>query len=336
MPHDVHSIAAVSRTTALRQLGEFQMSFSTGHYALACQAALPVALTADLLYAIRNHFPQDLAGQSLEIPWIAVADVLLNLCQEVSPEMYQMEQHTRQLLLEELEMDVRFHISPSNSRLIELSQFLVAYIQPYLYSSNPYRRVFAESQYWAALVYLHPPQAATLMAQAMSTAQQNDNVLEQIRIKLLLDNFQSKNQELAKLQQYATANAASLHEKPEQVQAALSTLEFSAEGIEIADVVLPIPEYGAIPVEVNSIDSTNDPDSNTDSATTTAVQNVYVLLVGVNIYAQNVPPLAGTHNDVQLLQEYLQNNLQENVNLHTHLLLNEQATYSGSDGSYNL
>ncbi|MCZ7669018.1 MAG: hypothetical protein M5U34_18420 [Chloroflexi bacterium] len=55
-------------------------------------AAFPVALTPDMLYQIWNNFRLDVRGNLLNIPWVAVADLLLsNLCDEVGHELYQID-----------------------------------------------------------------------------------------------------------------------------------------------------------------------------------------------------------------------------------------------------
>ena len=70
------------------------------HLQLACHAALPLGLTPELLYSIWANFQVDCYGNSLGIPWIATADLLLsNLCIEVGSGLYEMDRQVRHALL---------------------------------------------------------------------------------------------------------------------------------------------------------------------------------------------------------------------------------------------
>ena len=52
-----------------------------GHLFLAYHAAFPLALTPDLLYNIWAVYRRDVNDQLLDIPWVAVSDLLLShLC----------------------------------------------------------------------------------------------------------------------------------------------------------------------------------------------------------------------------------------------------------------
>jgi hypothetical protein len=73
---------------ATQRIEVFRRRFGDGHFYLACHAALPIALTPDLLYCLWANFQRDVSGEVLEIPWIAVSDVLLHLCDEVGHELY--------------------------------------------------------------------------------------------------------------------------------------------------------------------------------------------------------------------------------------------------------
>ena len=78
----------------------FRQRFGEAHFYLACHAALPLALTPDLLYRLWANFQRDIYGEDLQIPWIAVADLLLSsLCQEVTYEIYEMDAIVRNILL---------------------------------------------------------------------------------------------------------------------------------------------------------------------------------------------------------------------------------------------
>ena len=95
---------------AHRRIEAFEKRFGEAHLYLAYHAAFPLALTPDLLYRLWANFQRDIHGEVLNIPWIAVADLLLSsLCDEVGHELYEMDNAIRQELLKRLEADERFN-----------------------------------------------------------------------------------------------------------------------------------------------------------------------------------------------------------------------------------
>ncbi|OCR02929.1 hypothetical protein BCD67_03285 [Oscillatoriales cyanobacterium USR001] len=112
---------------AIRRIESFGKRFgpSRSHLYLAYHAAFPLALTPDLLYRIWANFQRDCLGKYLNIPWIAVADILLsNLCDDVGHELYEMDVAVRNELLKQLKEDSHF----GKKRINELSNFLLAYV----------------------------------------------------------------------------------------------------------------------------------------------------------------------------------------------------------------
>src|SRR5579883_1370540 len=108
------------------RLRAFRDRFGEAHLHLAYHAAFPLALTPDLLYRLWANFQQDIQGEMLDIPWVAVADLLLSsLCEEVGHELYEMDRDVRAALLDQLKHDARF----GQTRLRELSDFLLTYVQ---------------------------------------------------------------------------------------------------------------------------------------------------------------------------------------------------------------
>ena len=120
-------------TAAMRRVESYRKRFGDGHIYLACYAALPLALTPDLLYRLWANFQRDGQGELLEIPWIAVSDLLLsNLCEEVGEELYEMEDGIREVLLKELRSLPQW----GEARLREVAEFVLAYVEPQLNSSD--------------------------------------------------------------------------------------------------------------------------------------------------------------------------------------------------------
>jgi len=145
--------------------------------------------TPDLMYRLWANFQCDIHGNVLNIPWVAVADLLLSgLCNEVGHELYEMEVDVRNKLLRQLENDPRF----GRQRLYELSDFLLDYVQQQLNSSDPYSaphmRDFAQTQQWTALAYTQPSEAARELALAISNLNKK-NSAELIRLASVVETF---------------------------------------------------------------------------------------------------------------------------------------------------
>ncbi|MEO6720598.1 MAG: pYEATS domain-containing protein [Ferruginibacter sp.] len=82
---------------------------SEDSYIFACQAAVPLVLTPDLLYQLWNNFKQYQysfePGENYKISHIAVSDLILSdFCYEVGFELYEIEKHVRDILLSDLDL----------------------------------------------------------------------------------------------------------------------------------------------------------------------------------------------------------------------------------------
>ncbi|MEH1826585.1 MAG: hypothetical protein V7L22_14655 [Nostoc sp.] len=176
-------MSKISPQTATRRIESFSKRFGKGHLYLAYHAAFPLALTPNLLYRLWANFQRDIHTQVLDIPWIAVADVLLsNLCDEVGHELYEMDLSIRNVLLKQLQEDEKF----GQQRINELSIFLLDYVQQQLQSDDPDLRDFAQAQYWTALAYSKPSQAARELTATLKKAYQTDRA-DLIRLASLIE-----------------------------------------------------------------------------------------------------------------------------------------------------
>ena len=153
-----------SKPTQYR-IHSFFEKYSYSHLILAYHAAFPIVLTTDLLYCIWTNFQFDTKGRPLNIPWLAVSDLLLcDLFKEGWNNLYQIDNSVRNSLLSYLQLDSRF----GKKRLNELASFLLAYIhdQPNILDLDDQDLI--NSQRRAALVYLQPGQVANELALTLS------------------------------------------------------------------------------------------------------------------------------------------------------------------------
>ena len=177
----------------------FEKRLGKPHLYLAYHAAFPLSLTPDLLYRIWANFKQDSQGQALDIPWIAVADVLISpLCAEVGYELYEMDSQVREELLKRLKADPKF----GPKRIEELSAFLLAYIQPHLESEDPDILELAQVQQWTALAYTAPDRAAVKMAQRLAQIDPNAK-LDFIWMESLIKTLETPLKKFSNLVRYA-------------------------------------------------------------------------------------------------------------------------------------
>ncbi|MBO3459361.1 dynamin family protein [Aetokthonos hydrillicola Thurmond2011] len=177
----------MSTEIAQRRIESFHGRFGDKILFLAYHAAFPIALTPDLLYRIWANFQQDVHGKALEIPWIAVANLLLStLVDEVGYELYEMDRAVRSLLLKKLEESPRF----GQQRIKELSYFLQAYIEQTFKSQDPYERSFAEAQQVTARAFVAPGRVARELASKLSEYnEQKQDKYELLRLTSLIESL---------------------------------------------------------------------------------------------------------------------------------------------------
>jgi predicted ATPase len=131
---------------AVQEVLAFEKFFGTGHFLLACHAALPSVLTPELLHSIRLNF---LDQQKPHIPWIAEMDFLLSpLCRPLEQDLFEVEPMVREALLFKLEDRYGWQ------QLQNVANFLLQYIHK-KYAKNQIAAV-TQLHEWIAQAYLQP------------------------------------------------------------------------------------------------------------------------------------------------------------------------------------
>ncbi|MBO3457634.1 SUMF1/EgtB/PvdO family nonheme iron enzyme [Aetokthonos hydrillicola Thurmond2011] len=173
-----------SYETASRYIADFA-KLGRSYLDLAYHAAFPLAITPNLLYYLRENFPYDQQGKKLNIPWLAVGDLLLsNLCNPAGGQLYEMDSTVRHLLLKLLQTDKRF----GNQRLEQLSDCLLFYIQQKFNHTALDIKDFGDRPEWIALAYTKPNELARELAQMLEQIYSQDKV-EKIRTVSLPSKF---------------------------------------------------------------------------------------------------------------------------------------------------
>lgn len=231
--------------SATRRIESFRQRFGDGHFYLACHAALLLALTPDLLYSLWANFQRDIHDEAIDIPWIAVADLMLSsLCKEVGNELYEIDQAARDDLLNQLQNDSRFGLE----RLRELADFVMAYVEQQLDSPDLDVRDLAQGQQWRALTYKNPSEAAHRIATVLAQLPFDDKA-EWIRMAALLNSLSEPLSAFQPLLNYIRAMAdlarGNLAAATDQMTQAVDT----NNQVRVEGVNLPIPDVlnGQVP-----------------------------------------------------------------------------------------
>ncbi|NMG07709.1 peptidoglycan-binding domain-containing protein [Brasilonema sp. UFV-L1] len=231
-------MSKIKPEVAKRRIESFEKRFGEAHLYLASHAAFPLSLTPDLLYRLWANFQRDIHGEVLGIPWIAVADLLLSsLCNEVGHELYEMDLTVRNLLLSRLQEDEKF----GEQRIIELSDFLLDYVQKQLHSDDSDIRDFAQVQRWIALAYTQPNEAAFEVGLVFSKLHEKDTA-ELVRMASLTETFAEPLAQFEPLLIYARGMGNYARGNLEVAKAELSEVLDEDNQIQIAEISLPIPE----------------------------------------------------------------------------------------------
>jgi len=158
------------------RLKAFAKRFGPEHLDLAYHAAFPLALTPELLYCLRENFRP-------RTPWIAVADILLSLCDPVGFQLYELEGEVRNELLVEL----KNHFG--EKRLDNLSDFMVAYIRQQLKTNYRADQDLGAAPHWTALAYIKPEQAVHDIAKALKRALAQKKPAEWVKLTSLIESY---------------------------------------------------------------------------------------------------------------------------------------------------
>ena len=244
---------------ALRRIESFTKRFGKAHLYLAYHAAFPLALTPDLLYNIWANFQQDIHGQVLGIPWIAVADLLLSsICDEVGYELYEIDLVVRDRLLKQLQSDESF----GKQRINQLSDFLLEYVQNQLHSPDPDIQDFAKTQQWIALAYTQPTQAARELALAFSKLDRLESA-ELLRMASLTETFTEPLSDFQPLLIYARGMENFALGDVEAATAVFGEFLGKRNQIQVSEIILPIPK--------EIIQAIQSPDKATNSEKTSTI-----------------------------------------------------------------
>jgi formylglycine-generating enzyme required for sulfatase activity len=242
------SISESTSEILIQKVLSFRQRFGEPHFYLACHAALPLALTPDLLYRLWANFQRDIHGEVLQIPWIAVADLLLStLCQEVAYEIYEMDATVRNMLLNELKDNNRFGVE----RISELANFLLDYVKQQLTSSNIEQRDLAQAQHWAGLAYTQPLESARDLATNLAELDLDEKT-EWVRLSSLIETLAEPliEAEFEPLVIYAQAMSYLARGNLTRAAAIFAALPTETETIEIAGVRLLIPDIQRIAEQI--------------------------------------------------------------------------------------
>ena len=238
MCYRVENMGRIRPEIVQQRIKFFERRFGKAHLFLAYHAAFPLALTPDLLYRLWANFQLDINGRILNIPWIAVSDLLLSsLCHEVGHELYEIDLAVRNELLKQLKGDEKFGLH----RINELSDFLLAYVNQQLYSDDPDIQNFAQTQRWTALAYTRPNEVARELALTFSQLKESDS-LNIIQVASLTNTLAEPLAQFQPLLTYGCAMEQFARGNLESASSQLDSLLTTEKKICVEGVNLPIPK----------------------------------------------------------------------------------------------
>ncbi|MFG6094849.1 YcxB family protein [Leptothoe sp. ISB3NOV94-8A] len=231
------TVASPRQRAAQRQIMAFHQKFGDAHLYFSYHAAFPLALTPELLYQLWANFQTDQTGTVLNIPWIAVADLLLSgLCREVGHELYEMDTTVRMELLTQLQSEPRFGLP----RIQQLATFMLAHIRHQLRSPDPDIREVASTQRWTALVYVRPGTVARELIATLAKLRL-DQSAEWLRVTSLIDTLADPLTEFQPLLAYASGMKSFFRGQMQDATVQLQILSESGQ-IFLSGMELPLPE----------------------------------------------------------------------------------------------
>lgn len=304
----------------------FAKNHGEGHVLLACHAAFPMVLTADLVYKIWQNFRSYVneAGERCEIPYVAVSDLLMSpLCQPSGYQRFEMSANIRHTLLGVFQADERF----GKARLHELASFLKHYIEAAYRDTDAIGQAIRNAQQLVVDAWLQPEKALQTLTQAFREAEQSP--AEQVRLSNLVARFDL---------QWEAGLLAQNRQKPKQTEAllqyskGLAAFHKTGDAFHAANLLKGVVQKGGsgmllpLPGEVKTMVS--------NRLSLPKKGKLHALLVAIDEYhpESKISPLRGCKNDAQKLANWLENKHQSaespwsEISINT--LFDEQATLS--------
>ena len=174
------------KTLAQQRIAVFQRDYGDAVVDLACHAAFPMALTAELVYCLRENF-EDLKKT---VPWYAAADVLVSgLCNPIGYDLYEMSPDVRMELLTTL--DRKF----GANRIHELEALMGDYILNQLdleqqrstelgITSKQRSKILGDKPHWTALCCLNRGKVRETIRQELQRIYNSPDATERDRLHL--------------------------------------------------------------------------------------------------------------------------------------------------------
>jgi hypothetical protein len=242
---------------------------------MACLAAFPVVLTADLAYQLWANFRelQDLKGNKHRLPPLVVSDCILSpLWRNTGSDVFELDPDTRAYLLDGLRKKF------GDAIIDDLASFLYNYIDEKKDSRMP--ASFAEAQQWTALLAVDAPEAARQILNALNNKLSEGRFGEGMGISNLLATLSRDSNELAEMMRSSmrepinkdtTAGTLPV-DKRIRIQEASGSNAFSIDiPDELAGPLMPLLDTGS----ENSIGMLSETNSN---------RQIFTILIAVDEY----------------------------------------------------
>lgn len=217
-------------------------------YALACHAALPNALTPDLLQALRVNFQLDKGAFGNKVRWEDGVRLLLSeLVEEVGEGVYEMDLELRRQFLEGLRLNCKLEEGDAEMGLRRqkaVATFLLTYYQEALGQSQRPGYSLARTQEITAWAYLDAEVAYKELREEFERLGREGSASERMRlvnlVESLREQFADKMEELLR---YARSWQYEIQENEKALRSVMRPLlEAGGPGGERKSVAMPVPQ----------------------------------------------------------------------------------------------
>jgi hypothetical protein len=310
-PTEARKLEAYCRRFAASPRGE-------GHFILACYAAFPLVMNADLLYKLWMNFGKYHAAENktTHIPAVAVSDLLLSpLFTPIGEDLFQMPAALRSAFLSYLSvLNLPGADNPWRLHTLEdLAQFMLQYLEKYYQLETPAAAAYREVEEWSAIAFLHPELARRKLLDALTREEAPRSHADQLRLALaaeqLAEQERAVNPEAKGFEAFSSfAEGWKAYLAGRRLHALQAFAQAQGEL-----VALPAPQ-----VLYDSLQTSRPRDDQ---------GRLSVLCVAIDRYQNHSFRLSGCVNDAQMLHDFLQSEWSGDARpVSINLLRDEEAT----------
>lgn len=233
---------------AEKVLRNFRSRYGPHVFALACHAAVPNALTPDLLQSIRVNFHLDRGSYGKDVHWEdGVRFLLSEVVEPVGENIYEMDVEVRRQFVKRLRYGCQLDIGDTkqdDKQVKAVSTFLLSYYEHVLKQSEHPQYGLARVQEITAYAYLDPEVAYRELREEFERLGRAGKSSERMRLAALVESLRDQFEDrMDELVQYARSWQYEIHQHEGGLRSAMKPLiESDQERPQGTGVKMPVPE----------------------------------------------------------------------------------------------